>query len=414
MIVFLAPDPQKTKAREGFLQRVAAIDKIFSDEKRIYHEDTSDDNEQLAKDLVSADLIYVHSIYHSRKILLCYPILADKIITDLHGVVPEEIEYSGDTDSSRALSAVEKIVFTHGKNFVAVSQAMVDHFSRKYKLSTEVKWAILPIFESENTVNVEKKKINNNVIYAGGAQKWQNVDLMVGAINGAMSRYSYTILTHTPEAFRDIDREKVEQIEITTVESSDVGRYYENASMGFCLRDDITINNVACPTKMIEYMSSGIAPIVLSPNIGDFNRLGYSYITLNDFVSGKTTERVVRSIIEKNLKVLQKLIKQTDKGVSDLRALAEALRLKHVKESRYPQVLEYIMAFNLIQNQNEELLRNKQAIAKNEEAINEYKNNLEQQEEYIQKTLQSRRWKIFTLITKPIASVRKLKKKLGL
>lgn len=55
-------------------------------------------------------------------------------------------------------------------------------------------------------------------------------------------------------------------------------RYYV-----FVLRDDILVNQVACPTKIVEYLNYGIIPIVLSENIGDFKELGYEYLSINDF-----------------------------------------------------------------------------------------------------------------------------------
>lgn len=34
MILFIAPNPHKSEKREGYLQRVAAIDELFSGEKK--------------------------------------------------------------------------------------------------------------------------------------------------------------------------------------------------------------------------------------------------------------------------------------------------------------------------------------------------------------------------------------------
>lgn len=177
MIIFIAPNPNKVKEREGFLQRVAAIDDIFSREQKIYYEDI-DDLSDLAEKITQADMVYVHSLYFAEKILLLFPILKDRVVVDLHGVVPEEEKFAGNKDRSEVLSRAEEVVFRHGKYFVAVSQAMVDHFTHKYKLSKRVKWVILPIFNVSIPPDIKNKKITKNVIYAGGAQKWQNVDLM--------------------------------------------------------------------------------------------------------------------------------------------------------------------------------------------------------------------------------------------
>ena len=35
-------------------------------------------------------------------------------------------------------------------------------------------------------------------------------------------------------------------------------------------REEILVNAVACPTKLVEYMYWGVVPVVITPNIGDF------------------------------------------------------------------------------------------------------------------------------------------------
>lgn len=78
-------------------------------------------------------------------------------------------------------------------------------------------------------------------------------------------------------------------------------RYYV-----FVLRDDILVNQVACPTKIVEYLNYGIKPIVLSEKIGDFKEYGYEYIFINQLDGGiylgksRKNIDVIRHIFESN------------------------------------------------------------------------------------------------------------------
>ena len=94
MILFIAPNPHKIKEHEGYLQRVEAIDEVFSAEEKHYYDDFNSKDE-LAQCMVGADVIYVHSLYRAEEIIDSYETFGHKIITDLHGIAPEEEEYLG-------------------------------------------------------------------------------------------------------------------------------------------------------------------------------------------------------------------------------------------------------------------------------------------------------------------------------
>lgn len=313
MIVFVAPNPFKAEKREGFLQRVAAIDGIFSGEK-LYYDDI--DVSKLPQTLLKADMIYVHSIYMAQKILFLYPILSHKIVTDLHGVVPEEEEFSGNAAKASEMADVENVVFASGVYFVTVTDAMINHFDKKYKNTKEKrKWVRLPIFEV-NAGFEKVKKDSHSVVYAGGAQPWQNTNLMIQAIQTNTS-YKYTILTQDKNAFSQL-KNLDHDISIATVDSGEVALYYSTASLGFVLRDDVIVNRVACPTKLIEYLSYGVVPIVKTPHIGDFNALGYQYVKYEDFIEGKMSQKEIVDAQRKNLSVIKKLQVVADVGRCDL------------------------------------------------------------------------------------------------
>lgn len=322
MILFIAPNPHKIKEHEGYLQRVAAIDKIFAKHTKKYSQDY-ESNLELAEAINRADIIYVHSIYRAEEIIDCYPVFGHKIITDLHGVVPEEESMLGEHRRSKELEDVQDKVFAFGRAFIAVTEAMREYYSKKYtERKDEIEWITLPIFD--NQVVERNGEHLNVVVYAGGSQKWQNVDLMIEAINTNKFAYDYDILTHDIKAFESIKTTN-RKISIQSVLPKDVKDHYMRASLGFILRDDNIVNRVACPTKLIEYLCYGIVPIVKSSNIGDFEKLGYKYIQIEDFNIRKITKSEIKEYAHHNYEIIKILLNKTENSKKALLKIVDKI-----------------------------------------------------------------------------------------
>ena len=67
-------------------------------------------------------------------------------------------------------------------------------------------------------------------------------------------------------------------MEVDTLPADELKKEYEKAQYGFTLRDNIIVNEVACPTKLIDYVKYGIIPILKSDKIGDFVENGLEYV----------------------------------------------------------------------------------------------------------------------------------------
>lgn len=381
MILFIAPNPHKVEMREGFLQRVAAVDKLFVGEEKVYFEDYKTTDSQ-ADVIGKADLIYVHSIYSAKWIRSVYPLLTDKLVTDLHGVVPEEEELQGNADRARIMSEVEAEVFTFCKTFVAVSEEMTAHYNTKYSLGKEVSWIILPIFDESDAIDIAKKNFDYEVVYAGGTQQWQNVDKMMEAINES-NDYRFTILTHNPDGFSHINQDKQPNVVVKTVPSSEVSAHYHDASLGFLLRDSNIVNRVACPTKLIEYLGNGVVPIVLSPAIGDAKRLGYSYITLQEFKSKKISKKRLKIAAERNMKVYEDLRLQSGLGRKELIQLVKERKPLHRASHDAAIIRFYLGLYEAYENDINELWRHNDIIQKKDQELRMSRDIISDQKEAI-------------------------------
>ena len=357
-IVIFARIPNTTNWQDGMIQRELAIDNICKDIPRIYIEKAVDINflkyprqwiktafnlkneppslintanvkiyytilkKQLHKLLKDADKIYVHSLYHlgyiPEEFINKYK---EKIILDIHGCVVEEIKYNKEHEKLISKYEILEKNFYKINSLVAVSNSMIDFYCKKYP-NIQTNFITLPVFTKlKNEYNVKHFEKRFNILYSGGAQKWQNVDLMVDSISKIADKYNITILTPAVDIFKDkLKKYNLEdKVTVKTVPASEIYKEYEKSHLGYILRDDIIVNKVACPTKLVEYLSCGIIPIVLQPSIGDFETLGYSYILNEDLINGKLPSiEKLEEMRRNNFKVIEELDKIQQQGKETL------------------------------------------------------------------------------------------------
>lgn len=344
MIAFISEYPTVSNEQDGMLQRIKTVDKIFENHERVYITfsylffnspeivkvsdkltlykfDLSKKKHLIAfyEIIQKTTLIYVHSVYNARYILPLYKY--KKIITDMHGAVPEEQIFWGSSKNGLYYNEIERFVVKNSYKIVSVTNAMAEHFKTKYSNElTDI--LILPIFDDNYLISkISKSNKEKIVIYSGGVQKWQNIDLMIKCISCKINDYQYLILTGNVEIFKEklsgIDYSK--KVQIKSVSRKDLNSYYSIADFGFILRDDLLLNRVACPTKLSEYLSYGIIPIVKYSLIGDFSDLGYKYITYNHFCeAGLPHDDEIKKIRENNYSVSLKLKDLFEKGKTDI------------------------------------------------------------------------------------------------
>lgn len=339
MILFIAPSP--TLGSDGMLQRIQTIDEIFNNENKQYI--SSPLLFKIKKNrynklffefirlisfiklfflILKSKKVYVHSIYYAKIVLPFYKLFSNKIITDLHGIVPEENESTGHHELAKKLQQVEEVVFKYGKYFVAVTQNMVDFYKQKYPSTTNTKqFIVLPIFDFQQNKQKHTDPTHLTFVYSGGTQQWQNIDLIVNTIQKLHHSLHFIILTPNPEVFKEkLNTCDIKNIQILSVHKNEVYQYYQQSDFGFILRDYTIVNRVACPTKLIEYLNNGIIPIVLQPEIGDFHRLGYSYILYEDILNMHFPNQLkIKQKQQNNFQVVNKLQEQTQAAIALLK-----------------------------------------------------------------------------------------------
>lgn len=266
---------------------------------------------------------YYESVWQVRKPFLKFPFLKNYV--DVHGSVPEEEFLGKRYQSAQTYSEIEEATIHYAKHLFCVSEAMIAHFHKKYGKKVKATMSVLPIMDEQTfeTENFIKKKYRQkpNIIYAGGIFEWQNIELMQKVINSQINSAKYDIYTPTPNLFWKTWKSPKNRNKIT-VKSAKPGYLFKNvypgANYGFALRDDIVVNNVACPTKITEYLRFGIIPILKTPNVGDFVSLGMQYLSLENAFAGKYfNENEYHQIIDNNYEVLKKYATICKQGINE-------------------------------------------------------------------------------------------------
>ena len=311
MLVVVAPFPTQANEKDGMIQRVAAVDSLMADVPRTYLDISLRRNrkatcEQIGKATVhrlnfflharkiasltgKASLVYVHSANNALKILPFFP--RERVVFDVHGVVPEETASDGKLLPARMLGIAERVAIRRSQWVISVSRQMRMHLDRKYGNTSarHLTYPILPHFNADAPAScrvTEKQRLPRSVIYAGGLQTWQNVGKMISA-SARQRDFSYTFLTGDAKALRaQLDVAGLQSATCLSVSPAAVPAYYLEHSFGYILRDRVLVNQGGCPTKLIEYMYWGVLPIEITPEIGDFDRHTLKGVLLDEFLAG--------------------------------------------------------------------------------------------------------------------------------
>jgi len=315
-LIFFSPYPNETNMQDGFFVRVKNIDNVFLQEQRIYlyvslrrnlrFKKTEENNKltiveanaffhyfKILSILNCANIYYVQSLYNYFWTFL-FPMKKNKkIVWDVHGAVSEELAFDGRKTFACWADKIESSLANRATVIVSVTNAIYNHLSKKYpKLSKNN--IIYPIINNSFFIAVPKARINalrtelgimpDNVvfIYSGSLIKWQRFDDILNIIKYLNNPvYRFIILTgQVEDALQKIKDNHLENknIVVKTVKPDELAVYYSLAHYGFILRDNHILNQVAAPTKLLEYLYYGIIPIVDYEKIGDFYDLGYQYI----------------------------------------------------------------------------------------------------------------------------------------
>lgn len=194
------------------------------------------------------------------------------------GVIPEEAMCQFENSLSKYFRKalwefLERFALRHAKKIFFVSETMLRHYKKKYGYAKN-NYFIMPCFNQEldlSCFTVDKYK-SPSFVYAGSMSRWQCIDetlLLYKKIKQQFPQATLTLLTKEQEYAKQLCEKYHVETDIQFVPSNELQDKLKEYKYGFIVRDDITVNNVATPTKMNSYMAAGVIP-VYSDVIGDF------------------------------------------------------------------------------------------------------------------------------------------------
>ena len=204
---------------------------------------------------------------------------------------------------------------------------MKDYYISKYDIDPD-KLFVMSIMPFKNVEEIVPEKPENkipNVIYAGGIQKWQNVNMMCDIMEQTAGQYRFIVLTPNPADFNAYwNKKRPDGVTVTSKAPEEIFEVYRDCDYGLLLRDDSVVNRVACPTKILEYIACGLLPVFKTPHIGDFLELGIHYIAYHDLLDHKLPTPEQRAqYIEENKQILKKMETEYADGIQLLRFIIQ-------------------------------------------------------------------------------------------
>jgi hypothetical protein len=199
-------------------------------------------------------------------------------VADFHGAVPEETEFRRQrlNPASRAprwFHRHEARTIRACDAYLVVSSGMIEHLRAKLSdAAVTAKASVLDVRSSARFTQSAKNATRDDygisadeivIVYSGGTQSYQRLPAIAGFVSAVgmhVQRIRFVVFTAEPELARaqlGVLANAPGTI-IASVAPSDLHAHLKIADFGIILRDNHVINRVASPTKIWEYLLSGL------------------------------------------------------------------------------------------------------------------------------------------------------------
>ncbi|GMG80811.1 hypothetical protein LNKW23_00230 [Paralimibaculum aggregatum] len=359
LVLTMDTDPVTGDEKDGYVQRVVAIDKALAPRDRLYLKmvearagrpalvflDTGIWRLEIAHrdplgEAVLAALLGLGACVYSQSLVgidppvlrRLLPARRGRLIMDMHGAVPEEFVLYENHYMAQKYAGYEAWAAREADLVVCVTDAMAAHFAEKLGLAPE-RMIVCPIYTHSGPAQLPARPYNARprAIYAGGTQRWQCIPELAAAVAATVEEIDWCLLTPDPEGMaRALRRAGVEEgapgLSLRAAAQAQVFATYQRCDFGLLLREDCTVNRVACPTKLIEYLRFGVIPVLDTPHVGDFAAMGMRYLDAAAFREGRLPGPDARAeMAAANHAVFRSLLARSRAGLGQIAAaVAEA------------------------------------------------------------------------------------------
>lgn len=227
-----------------------------------------------------------------------------KLIYDIHGATAEEWAYQGrSVESVMIKKQKEKEMVRAVDYIICQSDEMKRYIVENYQRPADqicvyrcgVDTTIFRINDNTRLAIRRELGIEDNeylFVYSGGMHPWQRVGdtlVLFEQIHKKITNSKLLILTANPEQFYQIVKEKEiyskdNHIIVKSLGFQEVPAYLNACDYGFLLRHNHTMNAVASPTKLAEYLACGLLVITSCVANNWVDKKGRNYLIFDDAI----------------------------------------------------------------------------------------------------------------------------------
>ena len=205
---------------------------------------------------------------------------------DCRGAVSAEMEeYGVGGIEARYLRRLEQRAVCQADSIICVSEKLKDHLENDFGLRQAI--GVVPccvdtkVFQFDRLarerirtlLGIQKRSV---LVFSGSMAPWQcfpEATRTVMKIIRSNPRYFFLVLTNDVGPANEILRSEGGRAENCTVrcaQHSEVSKFLSAADVGIVYRQASVTNQVACPVKVGEYLSTGL-PVMISDGVGDYS-----------------------------------------------------------------------------------------------------------------------------------------------
>lgn len=280
-----------------------------------------DSLKQLDYEIAYVNLNQIYSLKRDSIILILEPLKLFKLyikgyrnfIVWFQGLTPEE-SFMKHKSKLRwyILSKIELFAIKKCIACAFVSNYMVEFYAFKYKLNKNYlksKSHIMPCYNCELDISQFKQsRYDSNVFcYVGSMAKWQYFDETVKFYKKIEDEFNekvfLKVLTNeVDKALPILKSNAIKHYSIKSVIPEKLSDELSDCKFGFILRENNPVNNVATPTKLLNYISNGIIPII-SDCIYEYSTMMKNrefFIMINNLMDINIVKNYILSSINNN------------------------------------------------------------------------------------------------------------------
>ncbi len=356
LVLTMDTDPVTGDEKDGYVQRVVAIDKALTAQHRIYLKIVSArvgrpalvclaarlwrleiaPADPLGETVLAVVLRLGASVYSQSLVGIDPPMVrkllpqrTGSFILDMHGAVPEEFVLYENHYMAQKYARYERWAADRADTVVCVTEAMAEHFAAKLGIDRR-RSIVCPIFvhQDADAVPVRPYALRPRAVYAGGTQRWQCIPDLAATVAATSATCDWSLLTPDTDGMAAaLERTGVALdtpgLSLRSASQREVFDTYLRCDFGLLLREDSVVNRVACPTKLVEYLRFGVVPVLQTPHVGDFAAMGMRFVSAQDFCEGRLPSPDQRAeMARENHRLFQRLLAASRAGLAQIATAA--------------------------------------------------------------------------------------------